>query len=79
MIKKTIASLLLLPVLIFAFTPIKKWQSKFVEVNKDGSLNYIPDDQGNILPDFSRVVYYYGDIEIPEVSVVKTISPSANA
>lgn len=79
MIKKTIASLLLLPVLIFAFTPIKKWQSKFVEVNKDGSLNYIPDDQGNILPDFSRVGYYNGDIEIPEVSVVKTISPSANA
>jgi hypothetical protein len=79
MIKKTIASLLLLAVSIFGFTPIKKWQSKFVQINKDGSLNYIPDEKGNILPDFSRVGYYNGDKEIPNIAAVKTIVPSANA
>jgi hypothetical protein len=49
------------------------WQSKLVTLNADGSLTYNPDDQGNTLPDFSRVGYHEGDKEIPTVPVVKTV------
>jgi len=62
-------------ILISSFIATKKWQSKFVKENKDGSLEYIPDEKGNIIPDFSRVGYYHGDKEIPNVAVVKTILP----
>ena len=64
---------------IFSFTAPIKWESKFIKLNKDGSLKYIPDEKGNIIPDFSRVGYYGGDKAIPDVAVVKTISPSENA
>src|SRR2546423_15268143 len=57
---------------------VKTWESKFVKVNKDGSLQYIPDEKGNILPDFSRVGYYGGDRAIPDVPVVKTVNASGN-
>ena len=53
------------------------WESKFIKLNKDGSLKYIPDEKGNIIPDFSRVGYYGNDKEIPDVPVVKTIQPAA--
>src|SRR6185503_16571670 len=53
------------------------WESKFIRINKDGSLKYIPDAKGNIIPDFSRVGYYGGDKSIPDVPVVKTIEPAA--
>src|SRR5688572_9297751 len=52
-----------------------EWQSKFVKVNKDGSLKYTPDEKGNVIPDFSRVGYYSVNKTIPDVPVVKTISP----
>jgi hypothetical protein len=67
-------SILFSLVLIFSFKKIGSWQSKFVKQNKDGSLQYIPDEKGNIIPDFSRVGYYGGDKTIPEVAIVKTIS-----
>ena len=41
-----------------SFTYIKSWESKFVKGNKDGKLTYIPDEKGNIFPDFSLVGYY---------------------
>lgn len=50
--------------------------TKYVKVNTDGSLVYIPDEKGNIIPDFSRVGFYGGDREIPNVPVVKTIQPT---
>ncbi|SJZ46755.1 hypothetical protein [Sediminibacterium ginsengisoli] len=50
--------------------------SKFVTANSDGSLTYTPDEKGNIIPDFSRVGFYWGDKEIPDIAVVKTISPT---
>jgi hypothetical protein len=56
----------------------KEWSSKFVQIGADGSLKYTPDEKGNIIPDFSRVGYYAGDKQIPDVPVVKTISPAAN-
>ena len=64
--------------ILFAFKPVGKWQSKFVTINKDGSLTYTPDEKGNIIPDFSRVGYYNGDKDIPNIAVVKTISLSAD-
>jgi hypothetical protein len=72
-------ALLLLTAFILSFIlPSPAWESKFIKVNKDGSLKYIPDEKGNIIPDFSRVGYYGGDKDIPDVAVVKTIEPVAN-
>jgi hypothetical protein len=62
-----------------SFRVTEKWQSKFVKENKDGSLEYSPDEKGNIIPDFSMVGYYSGDKEIPSVPVTKIISPSSDA
>jgi len=71
-------ALLILTAFILSFIlPSAAWESRFIKVNKDGSLKYIPDEKGNIIPDFSRVGYYAGDKEIPDVAVVKTIKPAA--
>ena len=70
---------LLLAVILFSYyRPSSKWESKFIKLNKDGSLKYIPDEKGNIIPDFSRVGYYGGDRNIPDIPVVKTIEPAPN-
>lgn len=63
---------------LVSFTYIKSWESKFVKVSKDGTLTYIPDERGNIFPDFSRVGYSGGNKMIPNVAIVKTIEPSPN-
>jgi hypothetical protein len=61
----------------FAFMqPPAAWESKFVQQAKNGTLRYTPDEQGNTIPDFSRVGYYYGDRPLPTIAVVKTISPT---
>lgn len=52
------------------------WQSKFVK-ESNGTLIYTPDSKGDQLPDFSKVGYHKGEVEIPDVAVVKTISPPA--
>ncbi|MNK41374.1 hypothetical protein D3C87_600370 [compost metagenome] len=52
------------------------WQSKFVKLNKAGNLTYVPDAKGDIIPDFSRVGYHQGDKVIPQVKVVKELSPN---
>jgi hypothetical protein len=75
----TAAGVLLLVAFLFSFEPVKEWQSKLVKQSKDGSLQYTPDEKGNILPDFSRVGFYAGDKEIPSIAVVSTIAPSPNA
>ncbi len=65
-------------VIVFSFQhQPTSWESKFIRINKDGSLKYIPDAKGNIIPDFSRVGYYGGDKSIPDIPVVKTIEPAA--
>ncbi|MBW4889235.1 hypothetical protein KXQ82_05890 [Mucilaginibacter sp. HMF5004] len=55
-----------------------EWQSKLVTLNTDGSLTYHPDEQGNTLPDFSRVGYREGDKAIPDVPIVKTVNAPAD-
>lgn len=51
------------------------WQSSFVKIDSEGKLTYIPDEQGNTIPDFSRVGYHHGDASIPYYPVTKSISP----
>src|ERR1043166_7360615 len=55
------------------------WESRLLHVDKAGKLQYIPDEKGNILPDFSRVGYEQGDQPVPDLPVVKTVSPSGDA
>src|SRR5215211_4293261 len=65
-------------VLSSGFVYMASWESKFVQ-QKNGALKYTPDEKGNVIPDFSRVGFYKGDKPIPEIAVVTTINPSANA
>lgn len=51
------------------------WQSSHVYVNESGTLTYIPDKQGNTIPDFSHVGYHHGAKSIPCYPVVKVITP----
>ncbi|HDR52675.1 MAG TPA: hypothetical protein ENN90_13835 [Mariniphaga anaerophila] len=51
------------------------WQSKFVKTDENGKLVYVPDERGNIIPDFSQVGFASGEIEIPDVPVVETLEP----
>lgn len=51
----------------------KQWQSKYVNIQKNGKLKYIPDQKGNVIPDFSRVGYHQGNKAIPEVKVAATL------
>jgi hypothetical protein len=53
-----------------------QWSSKYIKIDKKGVLQYIPDEKGNIIPDFSRVGYYHQLKAIPVVATVKTIQPS---
>jgi hypothetical protein len=55
--------------------PLPVWQSSHVKLKADSTLQYFPDEQGNIIPDFSRVGYHQGDKPIPALPVVKTLSP----
>lgn len=56
----------------------KPWQSRFVKMDENGHLTYIPDEKGNILPDFSKVGYGHGDQPIPVIPVVKTVHAPQN-
>lgn len=49
--------------------------SVLLKKTPDGHLSPVPDAQGNIVPDFSWVGYRNGEVDIPEVPVVMTISP----
>lgn len=71
-----ICLIILLPAISFVARPV--WESKFVAINKNGSLKYNPDEKGNTIPDFSRVGFYTGDKSIPSIDVVKTVSASAS-
>lgn len=50
-------------------------QSSLVNIDRNGKLTYIPDSQGNTIPDFSHVGYHHGNKSIPFHSVVKIIKP----
>jgi len=50
------------------------WQSNLMKLS-NSRLTYLPDGKGNIIPDFSAVGYHQGNKAIPEVKVVKELSP----
>ena len=66
--------------MLMAFRPVvkKSGESKYIKVNTDGSLKYIPDAKGNIIPDFSHVGYHQGNKEIMDVAVKKTVNAIEN-
>lgn len=68
------ASVLFIFLVSFGFLSAQ-WQSSLVQQNADGSLIYNADADGFIVPDFSHAGYMGGGVEIPDVAVVKTISP----
>src|SRR5690606_7728719 len=74
-----ILSISLLIVFITSFNLQKEiaWESKYVAINKNGTLRYTVDSLGNIIPDFSRVGYHQGDKAIPDVPVKKIVNPAA--
>ena len=57
----------------------QQWESKWIKINKDGKLQYIADEKGNTIPDFSQVGYFHGNVAIPEVPIAVKISPSDDA
>lgn len=67
--------ILLVSGLLLSFVKNKAWSSKFLQVNKDGSITYYPDEKGNTIPDFSLVGYHHGLKEIPKAKIVKTVDP----
>ncbi len=51
--------------------------SKLVYPGPDGQLVYVPDEKGNIIPDFSHCGYMGGGVALPDVPVVLAIQPQA--
>lgn len=51
------------------------WQSALLSVAPDGQITYQADSHGFRLPDFSHAGYKGGGVDLPEVPVVRTISP----
>ena len=51
--------------------------SKLVYPGPDGQLVYLPDEKGNIIPDFSHCGYMGGGVALPDVPVVLAIQPQA--
>lgn len=56
---------------LFAQAPVDSDIIKF----KDGKLEYIPDDLGNVIPDFSQAGYKNSNEPIPFIKSVMSISP----
>lgn len=61
-------------IMLFIAMPVMAWQSALLSVDSNG-LTYHADANGYLLPDFSHAGYQGGDAEIPEISVVRTVSP----
>lgn len=51
------------------------WHSSFVSIDDSGKLVYTPDEQGNIIPDFSLVGYHHGDVAIPHHAATIVLKP----
>ncbi len=53
-----------------------QWNSKYVYFDEQGILQYLPDEKGNIIPDFGKVGYHKGETP-PVINVVETVSPGS--
>lgn len=58
---------------VLGFTPAD--YSKIVYPGKDGKLIYVPDENGNTIPDFSNCGYMGGAVKLPDVPVRATVGP----
>lgn len=65
----------LLLVFVISLMTGQQWQSQLVWENEAGQLQYVPCDNGFLIPDFSHAGYKGGGVEIPVIGVVKSISP----
>jgi len=66
------------PLLGFTSEALSADQEASIELGPDGKLQYIPDEQGNLIPDFSRAGYMGGGVAIPDVPTRITLEPSGN-
>ena len=74
--RKTPFMLLTLLLVLFPWlAQAQNWQSSIVYENEQGRLEYVADEEGNVIPDFSHAGYKGGGVELPTVEVVHTISP----
>ncbi len=64
-----------LPFAAKAFGSSRADHSKIVYPGKDGKLVYVPDENGNTIPDFSNCGYMGGGVKLPDVPVRVTIEP----
>lgn len=55
-----------------------QWQSEWVQIDKNGKINYKYDEKGNRIPDFSRVGYHHSNIPIPVYCISDTITYNPN-
>lgn len=69
------AIILVLIVHCNAINAQQNWSPEHVYYGIGGGLTYTPDEQGNIIPDFSHVGYRYGDEEIPTIPVKAEVNP----
>ena len=53
----------------------QEWQSEIVFEGQGGRLEYVADEEGNRIPDFSNAGYRGGGVDLPTVPVIHTISP----
>ena len=70
--KVLLSSLLILSTNSLAQKPVN---SDVIKFNKENLLEYIPDNNGNIIPDFSYAGYKNNNEPIPKINIVHTISP----
>jgi hypothetical protein len=70
-----ISEVLILISLISASLFAQEWQSRIVFYNSNNNLEYVADYEGNKIPDFSHAGYRNGNESIPNIPIVKTISP----
>ena len=69
-------SALILSLVFFLTSPaFSQWQSKIVNYDGNGKLNYASDLEGNRIPDFSYAGYKNGTVSIPTVAIRATVSP----
>jgi hypothetical protein len=71
--------MLLIPLFALLFLPYavhsQQNTSRLLPLDANGRLSYVPDEQGNVIPDYSWVGYRNGEVAIPDVPVVLEISP----
>jgi hypothetical protein len=75
---RTFSSYLVLCVLLLPFLDLSapQGESKLVQVGKDGTLIYLPDENGNVIPDFSYCGFKAGGIELPQAAVKRSVQPA---